>query len=279
MAIAHINGVSIFYQIIGDHGPWFALNTGGRRSHDEFISLAKKIAAGGFRVVLHDRRNTGASEVHIAGSAGEEEIWADDLAALLKQLNATPAFIGGASSGARLSILVNQRHPEIVKALVLIRVTGGDTAAKRLPPKYYGQFIQAAQDGGMRAVCQTADYQERIRARPENEAILMAMSPDTYVQVQTHWLNLFTKGPIYPVMGVDEATLRAINVPVFIIPGNDRTHASRNALDAAKLIPNSVVFQLPIEDQEIDIISFTDWAPYEAEIAQQVLGFLKGLSK
>lgn len=171
------------------------------------------------------------------------------------------------------SILVNQRHPDIVKALVLICVTGGDTAAKRLPPKYYGQFIKAAQEGGMRAVCQTEDYQARIRARPENEAILMAMVPATFIQVQTHWLNLFTKGPIYPVMGVDEATLRDINVPVFIIPGNDRTHASRNALDAAKLIPQSVVLQIPIEDQEVDIISSTDWAPYEAEISNQVIGF------
>ena len=83
MPTAQVRGVEIVYQIIGDHGPWFALSTGGRRSHNEFVSLAKKIAAGGFRVLLHDRRNTGASEVVISGQEGEEIIWADDLAELL----------------------------------------------------------------------------------------------------------------------------------------------------------------------------------------------------
>jgi len=150
MSFALVRGVQIYYQIFGDDGPWFTLSTGGRRSHAEFIPLAQKIAKGGFRVLLHDRRNTGASEVLIAGNDGEEIIWADDLAELLRQLGIHKAFIGGASSGARLSILVNQRHPEIVKALVLIRLTGGDTAAGRLPKKYYQQFIDAAKLGGIK---------------------------------------------------------------------------------------------------------------------------------
>jgi hypothetical protein len=38
-----------------------ALITGGRRGFQEFVPLAQKIAASGIRVLLHDRRNTGAS--------------------------------------------------------------------------------------------------------------------------------------------------------------------------------------------------------------------------
>ena len=261
MPTAQVRGVEIVYQIIGDYGPWFALSTGGRRSHNEFVALAKKIAAGGFRVLLHDRRNTGASEVVISGQEGEEIIWADDLAQLLKQLGATPVFIGGASSGARLSILLKQRHPEMVKALVLMRVTGGDTAAKRLPYKYYQMFIDAAKAGGMVAVCATPDYQERIKARPQNESILMNMKAEQFIAVLENWLTIFTSGPTYPVMGVEEATLQAINIPVLIIPGNDRTHASNNAIEAAKLIPHAQLFQLPITDQDVDIIQFIDWEP------------------
>jgi pimeloyl-ACP methyl ester carboxylesterase len=278
MPVAKIRGVDIFYQVIGDRGPWFALSTGGRRSHNEFLSLAEKIAEGGYRVLLHDRRNTGASEVRIEGEEGEEIIWADDLAELLKHVGATPAILGGASSGARLSILVTQRHPEIVKSLVLIRVTGGDTAVRRLPSKYYQVFIDAARKGGMKAVCETADYQERIKARPENEAILMRMNPQDFIQVQENWLKIFTSGPSYPVMGVNAATLKAIQVPVLIIPGNDKTHASVNGIDAAKLIPHAQLFQLPIEDQDIDIISFGEWAHLEPAIATRVLTFLKGVT-
>ena len=278
MPTAQVRGVEIVYQIIGDYGPWFALSTGGRRSHNEFVALAKKIAAGGFRVLLHDRRNTGASEVVISGQEGEEIIWADDLAQLLKQLGATPAFIGGASSGARLSILLKQRHPEMVKALVLMRVTGGDTAAKRLPYKYYQMFIDAAKAGGMVAVCATPDYQERIKARPQNESILMNMKAEQFIAVLENWLTIFTSGPTYPVMGVEEATLQAINIPVLIIPGNDRTHASNNAIEAAKLIPHAQLFQLPITDQDVDIIPFSDWEPLETTISERVIQFLKGLN-
>jgi pimeloyl-ACP methyl ester carboxylesterase len=278
MPTAQVRGVEIVYQIIGDYGPWFALSTGGRRSHNEFVALAKKIAAGGFRVLLHDRRNTGASEVVISGQEGEEIIWADDLAQLLKQLGATPAFIGGASSGARLSILLKQRHPEMVKALILMRVTGGDTAAKRLPYKYYQMFIDAAKAGGMVAVCATPDYQERIKARPQNESILMNMKAEQFIAVLENWLTIFTSGPTYPVMGVEEATLQAINIPVLIIPGNDRTHASNNAIEAAKLIPHAQLFQLPITDQDVDIIPFSDWEPMETTISERIIQFLKGLN-
>jgi pimeloyl-ACP methyl ester carboxylesterase len=98
-------------EFFGQTGPWLALITGGRRGFNEFIPFAEKIAAKGFQVLLHDRRNTGASDVLIAGQDGEEEIWADDLAVLLEQLGASPAFIGGTSSGARLSMLYKPTSP------------------------------------------------------------------------------------------------------------------------------------------------------------------------
>ncbi len=57
MAIATIRGVEIDYRVICGTGPWLALTPGRRRGYGEFVSLADKIAAHGFRVLLHDRRN------------------------------------------------------------------------------------------------------------------------------------------------------------------------------------------------------------------------------
>src|SRR5262249_43369475 len=148
-------GINIAYEIIGDGGPWVALTPGGRRAHDEFIPLSRKIAAAGFRVLLHDRRNTGAADILIEGAEPEESLWMDDLHELLSQQGALPAIIGGSSAGARMSIRFCLRHPEAVRALLLFRVTGGAFAAGRLPENYYGQFIGAAERGGMAAVCAT----------------------------------------------------------------------------------------------------------------------------
>ena len=61
MPIAKINGIDINYEIVGDEGPAVTLITGGRRGYAEFLPLARMIAEQGFRVFLHDRRNTGAS--------------------------------------------------------------------------------------------------------------------------------------------------------------------------------------------------------------------------
>ena len=274
MPFLPIRDVQIHYRVYGETGPWLALITGGRRGFNEFIAFAEKIAAKGFRVLLHDRRNTGASDVLIAGADGEEEIWADDLAVLLDKLQATPAFIGGTSSGARLSMLFNQRHPASVKGLLLMRITGGDFAAGRLPEMYYQQFIRAAEQGGMQAVCDTEQYRERILANPANQTRLMGMDPAEYIRVMKHWLSIFLKGPRKPVLGMEDDVMRAIRAPTIVVPGNDKTHASVNGHAAAALIPGSILYELPIKDQDVPLLPFSDWAPHEETLAGVFADFM-----
>ena len=279
MPNTNIDGVNIHYQIIGASGPWVALITGGRRGHEELLPIARKLAAQNYRVLLHDRRNTGASDVVIEGSEGEEEIWTDDLYELLKSHGALPAFVGGTSSGARTSMLFYLRHPQAVRGLLLMRVTGGAFAAGRLPDTYYGQFIKAAEQGGMAAVCATEQYQERIGANPSNRERLMAMDPRNYIEVMTRWLARFNAGIHLAVMGVSEAQLNSIKVPTLVIPGNDQTHSSKSALAAHAAIPGSRLHRLPITDQEVPLIALGDWAEYEDEIVGEFVSFMKPLAR
>jgi pimeloyl-ACP methyl ester carboxylesterase len=279
MPTALIRGVNIVYEVIGNQGPWLALITGGRRGHEEFVPLAEKIAAKGFRVLLHDRRNTGASDVVIAGSESEEEIWTDDLYELFKQLGGLPAFIGGASSGARTSMLFALRHPEATAGLLLFRVTGGEFAATRLPENYYGVYIKAAQEGGMAAVCATEQYKERIAANASNRDRLMAMDPAEYIRVMSHWKDLFVKVAGYPVMGASPEQMATIKAPTLVVPGNDKTHNLQSGLDAARLIPGSQLHRLPIDDIDLPLVPFEDWAPLEPEIAEVFAGFMKRASQ
>jgi pimeloyl-ACP methyl ester carboxylesterase len=275
MSTVTIRNVDIRYRILGERGPWVALVTGGRRGHEEFAPLAKKLAGAGHRVLLHDRRNTGASDVLVEGDEVEEAIWADDLAELLSRLGALPAFVGGSSSGARTSIILALRHPEAVRGLLLFRVTGGPFAAQRLPENYYGQFIRAAREGGMAAVCATPQYQERIAANPGNRERLMAMSAERYIAVMSRWRDRFVQGASLPVMGVSEAELASIRAPTIVIPGNDKTHSSESGRACARLIPGAVLHELPIRDQDVPLVPFEEWAPYEEEIAKVFTDFMK----
>jgi pimeloyl-ACP methyl ester carboxylesterase len=275
MAFANIHGVRLHYQVLGEHGPWLALASGGRRSGAEFESLARQLAARGFRVVLHDRRNTGASDVCIDGQLGEEEIWADDWAQLMRHLNAVPAFFGGGSSGARLALLTSLRHPDLVRGLLLLRITGGAFTAGRLPDNYYGQFIRAAEQGGMAAVCATPYYQELIAANANNRDRIMAMDPLQYIAVMRHWLEIFLQGPREPVLGMTTEALQAIHVPTWVVPGNDKTHVSRHGREAAALIPGCELFELPVADEDVPALPFSAWAPHEETLATAMADFLR----
>lgn len=281
MPSAPIRGIHLHHEVLGTSGPWVAMITGGRRSYAEFVPLATRIAEAGFRVLLHDRRNTGASQIVIDsghGEQGEEEIWTDDIAALLEHLGAAPAYFAGASSGARTSMLTALRHPQAVRALMLMRITGGATAAARLPEMYYGQFIRAAREGGMAAVCATEQYRERIAAYPPNEAYLMALDPQHYIRVMAHWLAVFLRGPRAPVLGLTDAQMAAIRVPTLVVPGNDRTHDAKNGRAAAALISGAELFQLPIEDLDVPLLPYTAWAPHEETLAGVFVDFMRRMA-
>src|SRR5438105_14068173 len=118
MPIAQVRGVNINYEVLGSAGPWVALSPGGRRALDNVKALAQHIANAGYRVLIHDRRNCGLSDIAIGGKDSEYEIWADDLHALASGLDALPAVIGGGSSGCRLSLLFALKYPQAVRALL-----------------------------------------------------------------------------------------------------------------------------------------------------------------
>lgn len=275
MPISKINGVNINWRVVGERGPWVVMTTGGRRGHDEFIPLAERIARYGHRVMLHDRRNTGASDVLIEGEEGEEVIWTRDMHALLSEQNALPAFFSGSSAGARTSMLFYLRYPQAVRGLLLLRVTGGAFAAKRLPEQYYGQFIRTAKEGGMAAICAMDAWKERFATNARNSQYLANLPARQFIDVLTRWNEIFVAGANYPVMGVTPDELRAIQTPTIIIPGNDNTHSSASGLTAHRLIAGSELHQLPIEDQDVPLIPYPEWGPFDDEIARVFADFMK----
>jgi len=275
MPVANVRGAAINYQIVGERGPWVSLSPGGRRPIAGVRSLGERIARAGFRVLLHDRRNCGASDVIIDGDESEYDIWADDLHALLGQLDALPAYVGGASSGCRMSILFALRHPQATRGLLLWRLTGGRVAAEHLARQYYTDFIELAQQGGMAAVCASEFFRERIAARPENRARLMAMDPKRFVAVMSHWRTYFIDGADLPVIGATEDQLRSIRVPTCVVPGNDRIHARRAGENAGRMMPKAEVHDIMPPGPDVEEIPFDEWERREGELATVFLDFLK----
>ncbi|MBI3043133.1 MAG: alpha/beta hydrolase [Betaproteobacteria bacterium] len=275
MPIATVRGVALHYEVLGTRGPWVALSPGGRRAIEGVESLAKRIAGAGYRVLVHDRRNCGASDVVIEGNESENAIWADDLHELLKQQNAFPSWIGGSSSGCRLALLFALRHPQAVRGLLLWRVTGGLAAAKRLARRYYGQYIEIARAGGMAAVCATEEFAERIRDRPENHDRLMRMDPARFIEVMSSWNRDFLEGAEKPVIGATEAEIRSIRAPACIVPGNDLSHLRSAAENLGRLMPDAEVHPLITKHYDLDVAPREEWDAREADLATIFLDFMK----
>jgi len=275
MPYAKVRGVNINYQVLGTTGPWVALSPGGRRDLGGIQNQAGKLAELGYRVVIFDRRNCGASDVVIDGNESEYEIWADDVHELLRQLGALPAIVGGSSSGCRTSLLFALRHPDSVRALLLWRVTGGRFACERLAEEYYGQFITAARSGGMAAVCGMEHWQERIKARPANRDVLMKMEPQQFIRVMSRWREYFLEGADLPVIGATEADLQSIQVPAFIVPGNDLTHGRQTGETLGRLLPTSEVHVLFPKHYDEPLSPREQWDEKAGEMAALFSDFLK----
>jgi pimeloyl-ACP methyl ester carboxylesterase len=248
---------------------------GGRRDMSGVRGLAQCIAEKGYRVLLHDRRNCGLSDVVIDGDDSEYEIWADDLYELMRQQDALPAFVGGSSSGCRTSVLFALRHPEATRGLLLWRVTGGRFACERLAKNYYQQYIDAARAGGMKAVCDLEHFKERCEAKQSNRDYLMRQDPQRFIAVMARWRKSFDESADLPIIGASEADLRSLKVPTVVIPGNDRTHGTATGKLAASLIPKAELHLIWEKDEDSDLTPAEDWDPKNEEMTGYFVGMMK----
>ena len=252
MPRATVRGVGINYDVIGDGDKWLLLTQGGRQDMELFRPLGEHFAQAGYRVILHDRRNSGGSDIALDGEGAEEEIIADDMHALCAELGALPVVACGGAGGSRHSILLTLRHPGSTSALLLWWPSGGRQGSEQLAEQYYGQYITAAEQGGMQAVAETPYYAERCARHPANLNRLLQIDPQEFIDTLRRWRQFFLDGADMPVIGVDESTLRTLTLPTCIIPGYDIIHPRAIGEALARILPNAEVHDLPPVDRPAD---------------------------
>jgi pimeloyl-ACP methyl ester carboxylesterase len=167
------------------------------------------------------------------------------------------------------------RHPADVRGLLLWRLTGGAYAAQRLVENYYTQFIDAAQQGGMEAVCRTEHFAEVIASNTNNRARLTALDPQRFIGIMEEWRRAFNEGAHHPVIGLSPAELRSLTMPACIIPGNDRVHPRAPGQVAHRLMPNSEYHEVLTEDRPDLDVALQEWNAKEGLLAAIFIDFLR----
>ena len=237
MPYANINGANLYYEEYGS-GPPLILTPGGRVDREGLRPIGALMSLH-CRVILHDRRNCGRSDVIIGSDLSEQHQWAEDMAGLLKHLGASPAYAAGGSAGSRTSLTLAVRHPEAVKGLFVWEVSGGPNSAAATAPNYYGQFIEAAQRGGMAAVAETEFFAQRIKDNPSSGQCLLAMNTQQFIDAMTRWQRAYVAPA--PVTELTEDQLSGIRCPLMIFEGNspDEVHHKSAAEALHRLVPHS----------------------------------------
>ncbi|MGW0578185.1 alpha/beta fold hydrolase [Streptomyces sp. NPDC002920] len=108
------------YREAGTGDPVVLLHS-GYVDHRVFDAQIPALAAAGHRVVAADIRGHGAS-----ANASRPFRWADDLAGLLRHLDAGPAVLVGVSMGGLVVSDMLLEHPELVRGAVLAGASTGE---------------------------------------------------------------------------------------------------------------------------------------------------------
>jgi esterase len=115
---AHVNGIRLYYEEHGEGAPILCIHGGGSsallwaEAFDELARLG--------RVIAYDRRGCTRSERPEPYERTTVAEQADDAAALLDALAATPAVVIGRSYGGAVAVDLALRYPDHVRALVLL---------------------------------------------------------------------------------------------------------------------------------------------------------------
>lgn len=132
--ILPVNGVRLWFEEFGDRrAPGVVLVAGAASASDWWDDqFCEALAAGGYRVVRYDLRDTGQSTTRPLGDAdytGDDLV--DDLAGLIRALDLAPVHVVGLSLGGGLAQQLAIAQPALVATLILFSTSpGGD----ELPP-------------------------------------------------------------------------------------------------------------------------------------------------
>ncbi len=249
MSRIEIGGVGIEYQLLGPSaGQAIAITPGGRMSMDVagLPELAGELAKRGLRVLLWDRPNCGASDLHFEGST-ESAMQADFLVKLIRALELGPTALFGGSAGARTSLLAAHMAPEDISHLALCWVSGGLVSMMRLGSYYCCEPAEAAALGGMDAVARMPIWTEQLEKNPRNRTHMLSLDPKRFIAVMERWAAGFIPSPASPVRGWAQADFARLTMPAMILRGSadDIYHPAWVCEQISDLLPNSSLVDPP----------------------------------
>lgn len=231
--------------------------------------IARSLAANGNRVVLLDLLGHGRSDRPSHASEYRMDLYVDQLIALLDELGADQAALGGLSLGANVALLAAVHSPQRVRGLVLempVLERAAPSVALTFVPLLLALHYASRPVGLLSGLIRRLP---RTHFGPLDSLLNAAsMDPDQMAAV----LHGVLLGPVVPTM--EERA--AIEVPALVLAHrNDLIHPFSDAENLARQLPNAQLvharspFELRLRPDRLtaEIVAFLHdvWTPEPVE--------------
>jgi pimeloyl-ACP methyl ester carboxylesterase len=217
---ATVNGLKMYYEIHGEGKPLVLIHGGGSTIGTTFGSILPLLAQH-YKVIAVEMQAHGHTGDRNAPETFEQD--ADDITALLKQLNISRASILGFSNGGNTAMQVEIRHPEVVDKLV---IASAFYQREGMMPGFFDMMKNASLEN---------------MPQPLKTAFLK-INPDT-----SALRNMHDKDANRMIAFKDwkDSDLQGIKAPVLVMSGDKDVVLPEHALKMSRLIPNAELIILP----------------------------------
>ncbi|MEM7340579.1 MAG: alpha/beta hydrolase [Actinomycetota bacterium] len=233
---------------------------GGMGEIDGFGGFARNIAAAApdLRVIIWDRRNMGRSGINFGTEPLSIEE-AEDLHVLIDRLGVGPAAFYGMSSGSRSNMVLAERYPDDVAAIVIAPLTGGPIAAAQLSEEYYFKYVRDDSLTSMEAVANTPLWSAYVeRNGPEGLAELMRQDVSHFLAAMERAGEHLQSFGQKTTLGMTDEQLANLTTPATLILHHsqeiDVLHPIVNSRAATTLIQNSTFEFAPTLEPILDVL-------------------------
>jgi proline iminopeptidase len=130
---ANVNGVRLYYKIVGDGEPVVISHGGPGLDHNYILPMSE--LADDYKVIFYDQRATGNSTGAVNANSITLNNYVQDLEGLRKKLKLGKMNLIGHSWGGGLAVYYAIKYPMNLRSLIVLAGGGPDT-------KYFEQYFQ-----------------------------------------------------------------------------------------------------------------------------------------
>ncbi|MEE9202963.1 MAG: alpha/beta hydrolase [Dehalococcoidia bacterium] len=252
MPTAKVNGVNLYYEVIGEGFPLVLSHEfgGGYQSWDHQV----KTFSGHYRVITYNHRGFPPSEVPEDPAAYSQEELVEDLHQLLHHLGIRQAHICGLSLGGNVALNFGIAHPEMARALVVAATGSGSTDRERFEVELE-QVAQRFQTQGVEAVA-------RSYTKGPARVQLLRKDPEGWQEFYEGFANHSATGSAHILRGVIlqrptifalQPKLQQLSVPTLIMTGDEDDPCVEPAIFMKRNIPGSGLAVFPQSGHAINL--------------------------